>query len=81
VLIPEHSSGKGKKPMPAWARIVAAVVGLLLLVAGVAALLVMRPLDLQVGVGAVSAAFLGLDLLVGACTSKWPVALQWMPFI
>jgi hypothetical protein len=81
VLIREHSSGKARKPMPTWARLVAGMLGLLLLVAGVSALLIYRPLELRTGVAAVSAAGLGLDLIIGTCSSKWPLALQWMPFI
>jgi len=66
--------------MPGWARFVAGVLGLLLLAAGVVALLVYRPLELHVGVAAVSAVCLSFDLLVGALSSKWPMSLQWMPF-
>jgi hypothetical protein len=80
MLIRDHSRGKDKKPMPTWARMVGAAVALLLLAAGSGALFMMRPLEVPVVVGGVASLGLGLDILVGACTGKWPVSLQWFPF-
>jgi hypothetical protein len=82
-MIPEYSSprGRGKKPMPVWARLVAGGIGLLMLAAGAGALAVVRPLSTQIAVGAVAAVVIGLDLIGGASSGKWPLALQWMPFV
>ena len=83
MFIREYSdpSGKGKKPMPLWARIVAAGIGLLMLTAGAVALVVVRPLEVQFAVGSFASASVGLDLVIGAVSRRWPLLLQWMPFI
>jgi hypothetical protein len=64
--------------MPAWARTIAALFGILLLPLGVIVFVLIRPLDLKsifLGVGAISA---GCDLLGGAISGKWPIMLQWI---
>jgi hypothetical protein len=78
-MIPEYPS-REKKPMPAWARVIATVMGIILFALGMIAFFAMRPLDLKVVLLASGATCAGLDLLGGAYSGKWPLSLQWMPF-
>ena len=80
-MIPKYSSKRvnEKKPMPVWARIVAAGLGMVLLPLGITAFVVIRPLDLKGILIGSGAAGVGLDLLGGAYSGKWPLSLQWMP--
>jgi hypothetical protein len=83
MLIREHrpSDGKGRKPMPVWARIVSALLGILLVVVGVGAFVLVRPLGTEIIVGGVAALGAGLDLTGGALSGRWPIVLQWGPFV
>jgi hypothetical protein len=79
-MLPEYPS-RERKLMPAWARVVAAVMGIVLFPLGMVALFAMRPLDLKTVVVAGGVTCAGLDLVTGAYSGKWPFSLQWMPFL
>ncbi len=81
MLIRDYSRGKDRKPMPVWARMMSAAIALILLAAGCGALFLMRPLEVPIVVGGVGSVCLGLDLLVGAFTGRWPISVQWFPVI
>lgn len=72
MLTRDYSKGKGKRRMPGWSRVVAGAFGLLFFGTGVAALLVYRPLTLEVGIAASGSTVLGLTLLGSACSGEWP---------
>ena len=61
--------------MPGWARIIAAVFGVVLLGLGVGVACLVRPANWEVGVMAVSPTLFALDLLGGAIRGKWPIAI------
>lgn len=65
--------------MPLWARIVAYVVGAVLLFIGLFGLIFIRPLHWAIVTGSIAAAGLACDLFYGAFRGEWPIsALFWL---
>ena len=65
--------------MPMWARLLATIIALGLLLIGLAAFFVVRPLTWQLAVLSLGSIGLGADLLYGAFRGQWPIsALIWL---
>jgi hypothetical protein len=65
--------------MPAPARVVAAVLGLILIPLGLVILFASGPLSSNAGIGGIVSAGIGVDLLHGAIRGRWPVVvLLWL---
>lgn len=72
-------SDKKTVDMPFPARILAAVVGLVLLALGFALGFGVRPLTWQIALGTVVSLGMGIDLLHAAYCGRWPVSfLLWL---
>lgn len=63
---------KNEKDMPMWARVIAALVGLLLFPGGVAVICFARPLDWPISAACVVAILSGVTLLSSAIFGWWP---------
>jgi hypothetical protein len=62
---------KNEKPMPLWARLVAALVGFVLFPAGAVILCVVRPLDWPILSVSIAAVVSGGTLLFAALSGEW----------
>jgi hypothetical protein len=73
------TSAKTAQDMPIWARILAGLLGVGLLVIGLCEFLFLRPLGWELAGVAFAAIGLAVDLLLGAVRGRWPCsALVWL---
>lgn len=74
----QSNAPKAGKEMPMWARIIAAVIGIILVLMSLVGFFALGPLKLQIVLVLLATDCMGVDLLFAAAYNRWPLAFFWL---